>query len=72
MPWDAESFKKHNKKLKGHSAEVGAKVATKVLKETGDEGKAIRIGNAAGEKAKKKKSPKLNMRKGYSDHGKAF
>ena len=56
MPWDSSTFKEHNKKLKGHSALVASTVANKVLSESGDEGKAIRIGNAAGNKARKKKS----------------
>ena len=57
MPWDAKSFQKHNKKLKGHSAEVGAAAATNALKHGYDEGAAVRIGNAAGDKAMKKKKP---------------
>jgi hypothetical protein len=55
MPWDSKSFQKHNHKLKGHAAEVGAAAATSALKEGKDEGTAIRIGNAAGDKAMKKK-----------------
>lgn len=59
MPWDAKTFStKHNKKLRGHAAEVGAAAATSALKEGHDEGSAIRIGNAAGDKAMKKKHPK--------------
>ncbi len=73
MPWDAQDFKKKNKKLSGHSAKVGAAAATNALKEGYSEGSAVKIGNVAGDKAlKKKKSPKLNLKKGYSDHGKAF
>lgn len=55
MPWDKNSFKKRNKKLSGHSAEVGAAAATSALKQGYDEGAAVRIGNAAGDKAMKKK-----------------
>lgn len=55
MPWDAESFKAKNKKLYGHSAEVGAAAATSALAHGFDEGTAIRIGNSAGDKALKKK-----------------
>lgn len=51
MPWDKNTFRRHNKKLKGHSAEVGAAAATAALKEGKDEGSAVRIGNAAGDKA---------------------
>lgn len=57
MPWDSKSFQKHNKKLHGHAAEVGAAAATNALKEGKDEGAAVRIGNAAGDKAMKKKKP---------------
>ena len=58
MPWNGETFKKHNKKLHGHSAEVGAAAATAALKEGTDEGAAVRIGNAAGDKELAKKHPK--------------
>lgn len=43
-------FHKKNHKLKGHSAEVGAAAANAVLAKTGDEGQAVRVGNAAGDK----------------------
>lgn len=48
MPWDAKSFAaKHNKKLQGTpKAAKAATVANAVLAKSGDEGKAIRIGNA--------------------------
>jgi len=52
MPWTGKSFSKHNKKLSGKKLKVAAAAANAVLKKTGDEGKAIRIGNAAGNKAK--------------------
>ncbi len=57
MPWPSgkEFAKKHNKKLHGHSAKVGAAAATNALKHGYDEGAAVRIGNAAGDKAMKKK-----------------
>lgn len=45
MPWDAQSFKKHNKKLSGKRAAKAAKIATAVLKKTGDDGLAVRIAN---------------------------
>lgn len=57
MPWDKNSFRRHNKKLSGHSAEVGAAAATNALKHGYSEGSAVRIGNAAGDKAMKKKKP---------------
>ncbi len=59
MPWGSgkDFAGKHNKKLHGHAADVAKTVANKVLSESGDEGKAIRIANAAGDKAMKKKKP---------------
>lgn len=52
MPWTGESFKKkHNQKLTPAQARKAADIANAILKETGDEGKAIRIANA---KVKKK------------------
>lgn len=47
MPWDPQSFKKHNKKLSPAKAAHAAKVANAVLKQSGDEGKAVRIANAS-------------------------
>jgi|GEM_PF-977357 len=52
MPWNAKSFGKHNKALHGKAAAKAAETANAILKETGDEGKAIRIANWA---AKRKK-----------------
>jgi uncharacterized protein YdaT len=53
MPWDAKSFKtKHNKKLNPKKAGQAAKIANAILKETGDEGKAIRIANSKVKKSK--------------------
>jgi len=47
MPWTAKEFKKkHNKKLTDAQARKAALIANAVLKQTGDEGKAIRIANA--------------------------
>lgn len=47
MPWTGKSFKtKHNKKLSPKKASKAAAIANAILKETGDEGKAIRIANA--------------------------
>lgn len=59
MPWKTgeEFSERHNKKLHGHAADVAKTVANKVLAKSGDEGKAIRIANAAGDKAMKKKKP---------------
>lgn len=59
MPWKTgkDFAGKHNKKLHGHSADIAKSTANAILKKTGDEGKAIRIANAAGDKALKKKKP---------------
>lgn len=47
MPWTPSSFKtKHNKSLTPSQAKEAAKIANAVLKETGDEAKAIRIANS--------------------------
>jgi len=47
MPWTGASFKsKHNKKLTSKQAETAARVANAILRQTGDEGKAIRIANS--------------------------
>lgn len=55
MPWDAKSFsEKHNKKLKGDAASEAAKMATGMVNEGMDEGKAIRIANAHGDKLMKR------------------
>jgi uncharacterized protein YdaT len=56
MPWDKTSFReKHNKDLTPAQSAQGAKVANAILAKTGDEGKAIRIGNYM---ANKYKSPR--------------
>lgn len=47
MPWDAETFAgHHNHALKGAAASKAASIANAVLRESGDEGKAIRIANS--------------------------
>jgi uncharacterized protein YdaT len=54
MPWTPKTFKAlHNKKLTLAQSRKAAKAANAALKRTGDEGKAIRIGNAA---AKRRRS----------------
>lgn len=47
MPWNASSFKKHNKGLSPAQSAHAAKVANAVLKQSGDEGKAVRIANSS-------------------------
>jgi uncharacterized protein YdaT len=47
MPWTGSSFKKkHNKKLSSKQASKAAEIANAILRETGDEAKAIRIANS--------------------------
>lgn len=59
MPWTGPSFAtKHNKKLKGAAADKAARMATGMVNKGVDEGKAIRIANAAGDKAMRKSSRK--------------
>ena len=54
MPWSPKDFaSRHNKKLTGHAASVAAKVATGLVEKGEDEGKAIRIANAVGNKAQR-------------------
>ena len=55
MPWTGPEFsKKHNKKLTGAAADKAARMATGMVNKGMDEGKAIRIANAAGDKAMRK------------------
>ena len=56
MPWTSSDASRHTKKAKSPKAKRQfAKVANKVLEASGDEGKAIRIANAAVKKRKKGK-----------------
>ncbi len=59
MPWTAESFKKHNKKLKGAAASKAAEQATAMVNAGVDEGIAIATANKTGNRmmGKKKRSP---------------
>ena len=46
MPWTASSFrKKHNKKLDKMASQRTADIANAILRDTGDEAKAIKIAN---------------------------
>lgn len=47
MPWSANDATRFKKDLKGSSRDRWAAIANKILQETGDEGKAIRIANGA-------------------------
>jgi len=51
MPWGPEDAVKHNSKAKGYE-KLWARTATGALRSTGDDGKAIRIANAAVNKAR--------------------
>lgn len=54
MPWSAAEFKaKHGKHLTNDEAVKAAKIANAILRETGDEGKAIRIGLSKSKRKKK-------------------
>ncbi len=56
MPWTGSSFRaKHNKSLTPAQAKKAAKTANAILKETGNEGKAIRIANSQAKKPARKK-----------------
>ena len=55
MPWNAASFKKrHNQGLSEGEASQASSVANAILRDTGDEGKAIRIANSQAKKKKRK------------------
>lgn len=45
MPWDAKSFKKHNKSFGPAASGKAASIANAVLKKSGDEGMAIAVAN---------------------------
>ena len=52
MPWTPAGFKlKHDHSLSHKQSRVAAEVANQVLAKTGDEGRAIREGIAAGKRA---------------------
>ena len=44
-PWTAKTFKKHNKKLDKMAAQRAADIANAVLRDTGDEGLAVKVAN---------------------------
>ena len=45
MPWKARDARRHTRKAGGALSALWAKVANRTLKESGDEGKAVRIAN---------------------------
>jgi len=55
MPWTESSFKKHNQSATPAQSRAGAKAANATLKRTGDEGRAVRAGNAVIRKMRKGK-----------------
>jgi hypothetical protein len=57
MPWTARAFRKFNKDATSKQLSAAAKAANSVLRETGDEGRAVRAGNAQINKMKRKRSP---------------
>ena len=60
MPWTGESFRnKHNKKLSPVQAREAAKIANAILRDTGDEAKAIKIANYEVGKKKKQRAEKI-------------
>lgn len=56
MPWTAKDAPRHNKGLSSSQKKKWAGIATGILKDTGDEGKAIRVANAAMKRRLKKGS----------------
>jgi uncharacterized protein YdaT len=53
MPWTPKTFaKKHNHGLTPAAAKRAARAANAVLKRTGDDGQAVRVGNAIAKKGK--------------------
>lgn len=58
MPWSAKDAKGKKKSLSPAQATTWAKIANSVLKQTGDEGKAIRIANAKAKTNTKKRGSK--------------
>lgn len=66
MPWTPEDFKKkHNKMLSNASANKASNMANKILAETGDEGKAIRIANSAVRPSISRRLKKMKEKKSY-------
>ena len=56
MPWKSEDATRHTKKAKSKKKKKQwSAVANAVLEKSGDEGKAVRIANAAVKKKKKNK-----------------
>lgn len=54
MPWDARSFRKHNRRLGKAAAGKAARQANAILKKTGDEGLAIAVANKDAKRRKRK------------------
>lgn len=53
MPWNANTFRKHNKRLSKSQSGKAARQANAILRKTGDEGLAIAVAN---KNAKRKSS----------------
>ena len=54
MPWDAKSFARHNKKLKGKAWSTAASQATAMIKRGVPEGEAIATANKTGNRLQKR------------------
>lgn len=64
MPWSPSDATRHNKSVKSaHGRDIWSSTANSVLAESGDEGKAIRIANAAANKYRAKRSSKRSPKR---------
>ena len=57
MPWNSQTFAKHNKALNPEQSGQAAKVANAVLADSGDEGMAIAVANKQAQQAPPQKRP---------------
>lgn len=65
MPWTGKSFgSRHNHSLSGKGAAKAASIANAILRDSGDEGKAIRIADSkvAGMRKRGRISPKAHAK----------
>lgn len=65
MPWDGQSFRKHNKKLTSGQAEKAAAIANAVRRSGKDDSSAIRIANAKIKESIRKHSARRRAKSGY-------
>lgn len=72
MPWDSSTAHEHDRKANTPKKKSEwSKIANSVREKTGSDKLAVIEANGIIKKSSKK-SPKFSMRKGYTDHGKAF